>query len=569
MPKNSTETSIDALLAAAERGGAGAPGAARRAAFLAETLDPERARRALRLAAKLEPLDPAPKLALARLHAEIGEIAAAKEVAREVFAEAIDQAARARASFMLGELARAEGDHGAARDAYGVTAKIEETLLSGDRDNVTAARWFARARGRLAELDAAAGDGGRARPGAEGALSILRGCVQQGGETPVLSADIADAELRLGALDLDAGEANTARRRFAEAIGRYEALTLIEPKEPHWRAVLADAWALAAEADLVRGAQPQARDGMDKAIALRTKLAVEDDAERWALAGAWRLRAALLAALEDNEGAATSLAQARLLAERICAEASEAQAPARFLLHTLLDQADHALRCRDLARAGEAAQAALSRAEAFARADGASPVWYGEAAACWDRLGERARLSRADAQGAFARTVEFRRLAIERGPGEPALTRALSSALLKFGQAALRAGETHSARQAFDECAASRLALAEAAPGSPGAAHDLAVALEHVGLAAEALGDRETARHAWEDELSLAERIFPDERTRDGLRFRAIVEGHLANLGGLGADAYRSAALARLDLLAHDGALSERDKALRKQLWRG
>ena len=82
---------------------------------------------------------------------------------------------------------------------------------------------------------------------------MLRATAAQIGEPPVLAADIADAELRLAALELDACEPKSARRRAGEAIGRYEALAVTEKDEPHWRAVLADAWALAAEADYARG----------------------------------------------------------------------------------------------------------------------------------------------------------------------------------------------------------------------------------------------------------------------------------------------------------------------------
>lgn len=567
-PETSNFTDLDRLFALAEAGGPDAAKAARRAAALAETRDPVRARHALALAAKLEPLDPAPRLALARLKAEAGEIAEARAEAEKVLAEAIDQAARARASFMLGELARVEGDGVAARRAYQTTLKIEDALLAANRTDAAAARWYARARGRVAELDLAEGQVERARTGAEGALAMLRACAAQGGEPPVLAADIADAELRLGALDLDGGDAPAARRRFGEAIGRYEALMLTEPNEPHWRAVLADAWALAAESDLMRNAPNEARAAMDKALALRIKLANAFKHERWALAATWRLRAALLAAIGDASGAADSLNQARVLAEHFCNERPGEEAPARFLLHTTLDEADHALRNGDLERAHEAANAARLRAEAFARAEGASRVWLSEVGACWDRLGEAARLAKASSLDAFARAAELRRLACEAEPEDAELKRRLAAALIKYGVACLDAGEVNTARRVLEDGANLRLAFAEARPGDAAVAYELAVALDHLGYAAQALGDRETARHIWEDELALAERLFPDEHDDEGQRFRAVIEAHLAGLGGVHAHDYRASALRRLDALAQSGALTERDAMLRKRLWR-
>ena len=95
----------------------------------------------------------------------------------------------------------------------------------------------------------------------------------------------------------------------------------------------------------------------------------------------------------------------------------------------------------------------------------------------------------------------------------------------------------------------------------------LAVALERLGLAARACGDTQAARAAWEEELELADRIFAEKESLEAHRFRAIVESHLASLGGGDADARRRSALTRLDALAQAGALNEQEAALRKRLW--
>lgn len=551
----------------ARQGGEGAGLAARRAAVLTERADPQLAAEALRLAAALEPLDPQPRLALARLAAEQGNLDAAAKDAEAVLADAVDQAARARAAFILGEIARVQHQPDRARSAYRKTLEIEDALLAGERSNVTAARWYARARGRIAELDASAGAFGPARTGAEGALAMLRAAAAQAGEPPALAADIADAEMRLAALELDEGQAHSARRRLTEAIGRYEALAVTEQDEPHWRAVLSDAWALAAEADYVRGAADAARGAMDKALQARLRLAARHPQEAWALSGTWRLRAALRAALGDTDAAAESLHQARSLAEALCAKAGETSGPVRFLVHTLLDQADHALRTGDLNRAREAADTARVRAEALAQQD--DPSWLSETGACWDRLGEVARAigATAQAQDAFARSVEFRRMARERMPDDPAFVRGLAAALLKFGEAAFSAGAIASARNAFNESTSLRLDLLQAAPNDPRAARALAAALERVGGAAHAAGDHLAARGAWEDELLLADRIFTDDRDLEGVRFRATIEANLAALGGPKAEPHRLAALAHYDTLAGAGVLTEQEAALRRKLW--
>jgi tetratricopeptide (TPR) repeat protein len=564
-------TRLAELMEQARTADPGAALAARRAAVLAERTDPELAGEALRLVAALEPLDPQPRLALARLAAEQGDLSGAVKEAEGVLAEAVDQAARARAAFIIGEIARVQHDHQRAREAYRTALEIEDGLLLADRNDVTAARWYARARGRLAEIEAAAGQLRPARTGAEGALALLRAAAAQAGEPPVLAADIADAEMRLAALELDAGQASSARRRLAEAIGRYEALAVTEPDEPHWRAVLSDAWALAAEADYVRGAPEPARRAMDKALQARIRLAAHYPQEAWALAGTWRLRAALRAALGDADAAAESLRQARALAETLCAQANYAEPASRFLVHTLLDQADHALRTGDLDCAQEAADAARQRAEGFARAKDAAPAaWLAETAACWDRLGEAARAAGAQpqAQEAFSRAVELRRMARGAAPDDPQFARGLAAALIKLGEIALDTGALASARAAFNESASMRLDFMRAAPDDPRAAHALAVALERVGLAAQAAGDRHAARGAWEDELSLADRIFaPDDLA--GARFRAPVRAQLAGLGEADAETHRAAALAHFDVLAKAGLLTQHEATLRRKLWGG
>jgi tetratricopeptide (TPR) repeat protein len=559
---------LAALLEEAKAEGPGAALAARRAAVLAERAHPELAREALAVALRLEPRDPAPRLHLARLHGEAGELEQAKAEANTVLREADDEAARARAAFMLGEIARAQGEETEARGFYETLMQIEEAVLQRDRNNPTASRWYARARGRIAELDAVLGNMGRAQTGAEGAVAILYGCASQVGEEPIIAADIADAEVRLAAILLDCGKANEARRHLSQAIPRYEALAVTESEEPHWRAVLADAWALAAEADYLRGDKNQARFSIDKAMQARVKLAAERPEEEWALAGTWRVRAALLTAIEDIEGATHSLAQARALAERLAAKAAGREAPARFLVHTLLDQADHALRRRALDTADDAAGKARMVAEAFAYATKAG-AWYGECGACWDRLGEAARFAQQAprSQDAFARAAEFRRMAREADPEDPRAVQALSAALIKYGEASLDARSPQTARTAFNECANLRLKILQADPNNIAAGRALAVALERVGLASAQMGNGGAARAAWEDELALADRLFEDDESVEALRFRAIVESHLSWLGGAEGADYRHAALKKLDKLASAGALSADEAALRKRLW--
>lgn len=556
---------VDALIAQARLGGPDAALAAKRAAVLAERLRPSLAREALALAARLDPRDPHPRLDLARLHAEQGELAQAAAAAATVLKGA-DQPARARAAFLIGEISRMQGDVAAAREHFTLLLQIEDGLLAADRGDPIAARWYARGRGRIAELDTAVGEHERARSGAEGALAMLRATASQIGEPPVLAADIADAELRLAVMELAAGEPNSARRRASEAIGRYEALAVTENQEPHWRDMIARAWSLAAEAAFATGAGAEAREAMDKALHARIGLAAANPDEAWELAGVWRVRAALLAALGDGHAAEDSLAQAAALAARLHQQAPDQEAPARFFVHTLLEQADHALASHANARARDVADTARILAQRFAATGAAG--WCGEVAAAWDRIGEvcrRAKAAPAKTQDAFARAVEFRRMELSES-GEQQAQRALAAALGRLGEAAFEAGANSKACDALEESVELQAVLLAASPDDPRAAHALAATLDHVGLAAFAMSDMPAARAAWEHELQLIDHVHGDDANPDVERLRASVEGRLAGARGPNAEHYRNSALARLDTLARAGALNEPEMALRRKL---
>src|SRR5262249_7776887 len=148
------------------------------------------------------------------------------------------------------------------------------------------------------------------------------------------------------------------------------------------------------------------------------------------------------------------------------------------------------------------------------------------------------------------------------------LIRGLASSLLKAGDGELEAGGVASARAAYGESATLRLRLAEAAPDAPAPLRALAVALERVGVAALAAGDPRAARSAWREGLALAHRIYA-EHDPEGVRFCAVVEAHLAELGGLEAEAYRAEAIKKFDTLARQMRLSVQEEQLRQKLWRG
>ena len=229
---------------------------------------------------------------------------------------------------------------------------------------------------------------------------MLRAAAAQAGET----ARAGRRHRRRG----DAARRARTRRRakptpraagFGEAIGRYEALAVTEKDEPHWRAVLSDAWALAAEADYVRGAPDAARerDGQGAASAAAPggeasarKLGARGHVARCARRCARRSATA--------QAAAESLQQARALAETIDARRRTRKRRRASWSTRCSIKPITRLRTGELNRAREAADTARMQAEAFAPNGRDALLGLARPAACWDRLGEVARAARRAAQ---------------------------------------------------------------------------------------------------------------------------------------------------------------------------
>jgi hypothetical protein len=126
----------EVLWRAAQAGGPGAALAARRVAALWEKTDPSRAQQALALAVELSPLEPGPRLGLARLAAEAGDVAAAKAEAQALLDQTKDPESKTRAAVMLGDLSRAEGATEEARSFYTQRSRPTgpiRTALTGSR----------------------------------------------------------------------------------------------------------------------------------------------------------------------------------------------------------------------------------------------------------------------------------------------------------------------------------------------------------------------------------------------------------------------------------------------------
>jgi len=514
------EAAYEALMAEARAGGAHAAGAALKAARAAEGEDDARALEAYGLAATLAPDNASASLGLARLKAETGDLDGARALALSVFAEARNAPERARAALLTGDIARASGRASEARDAYEAAIALEEQALTRDPASAVAHRWRARAEGRLADLDIADGQSARARERANGALMLLTALGAAGQEAPVLAADRADAELRMAQLDIEARDFAGARAHLVEAIGRYEALCVQEPGEAHWRSQLAQAWTHAAEAAIGAADGAQAREAMDRALALRVKLARADGRERWRLAACWRMRAALLTALGGVDEASASLMQARAIGEELVDENPHSEEAALFCAHALIEQADAALNAEHCAVALDCAEDARARAERWGERSSGAREWTIILANAFERLAG-AQL----ALGAPARALE-------------------------------------PAARAVDL----RLKLAESAPGETGPARALAGALERLGLAARGAGDKRAASMAWRQAWRLVERLFGARDEDEAQRMCAAFETHLADLGEVDAEKHRASALARLAALTLAGRAHAQDERLRARL---
>lgn len=559
---------FNALMRRAEAGGEGAAEAARKAGALAAGIDPERARRAWAAAAALDPLDTAPRIALSRLAAANGDLTGARREAQTAFDQAIDAAERGFAAFALGEIAEARGDPAEARARFESAKADAEAVLAADPHDASAAHDLAAARQRLAELALQQGDLAGAEAGHDAACALLSALAERE-SSPALTADLGFAHARLADLALERDDLSAARSHAQRAEGFYEALARARPRDAGLAEARAALMTLSAEICRRDNDYEGARSAMDGALALRVRSAAGDPAQRGQLLSAWRRQAALLAETGETQLAEAARAQARSLAEALHKERPEDEAAGANYLQVLFEDAEAATLHGDLERARRALADCVRLADARLAQAPRDLARAATLVRAWTKLGDvgLAAGKPAAACEAFSRAHAVARLAHEAAPDD-LRAKARAHAALKYGEAASAAGDHGQARAAILESLRLRIARADARKDDRGALLDVAVALERLGLAALAAGDASAARGAWHDELKLAPRIFP-ETNQNALRFAAIVRGHLAGLGGDEAGHHRKAALDALDQLAASGALTDKDQALRKQLWDG
>jgi len=387
----------------------------------------------------------------------------------------------------------------------------------------------------LGEIAQARGDRKEARQAFEAARQLA----EQVHEADPMDApgahDLASARQRLAELDLAENDAAGARAGHAAALGLLAAL----PAE----ASQADrAFSHARLADLAFAARDlaAARRHASEADQLYSALAAQAPNDP-GLAAARASLATLTAAMTPRRGRAEADTP-HLAAGRAALAAGELESARRHFA--------------DLVRAADQRLAAEPKSVPLMNA----------LALAWDQLADVAAAAQrpSAAQDALARVVALARMADDREPC-PTSERNLAGALLRFGAASSDAGDHDRARQALGESYALRTAMAKAAGRTPETLRDVAVSLERLGLARQAAGDANGAARHWEEELALADEIFP-RPTPEGLRFRAVICAHLSTLKTLHAAAYKHDALAALAGIARLDALTDRDRRLRALL---
>ncbi|MET0182424.1 MAG: hypothetical protein ABW199_06025 [Caulobacterales bacterium] len=544
--------------------------AARKAGALAFGRDADRAFEAFSRASDLKPLDAAPRIALARLLAAKGDLDGARMRAQAAFDIAFDEADRGFAAFALGEIAEAGGDLKEARAQFEMARKLAETVCANDPHDAAVAHDLAAARQRLAEFDLRQGEAARAEEGHKAALAILNQLAERQRGAPAILADRAFSLARLADLALNAGNETRAIRHADDAERAYALLADQSTKsDPDLNAARAQLAALRAEIARRNGAFGEARREMERALTLRNKQVAADPSQRGALALTWRRHADMLSESGEVHLAEAARGQARTLAEALYKEQPQDDIAGRNLLDVLLHNGAAELAEGALEPARRTLADAVHLADARLAASPKDSRRMSELAAAWDRLADVAITAKKPqaALDALARALELAHMTADSNPGATGPIRNLAAIALKYGALHSENGNHQSARAILDMAFKLRLQLAEAAGETPNSLLSLAVALERLGLAAQADRDPAAARAAWEDELSLAGRIWK-EPTAEGLRFCAIVRTHLASLSGADAKDHRAAALDALDQIESVGKQTPEDARLRASLQR-
>ncbi len=193
------------LLAMVDADAANAARRARQAGDILAPFDVSRAISAYARAAELEPGDCWTWIALGRLHQRVGDLESARRAVERARQCATDDRDSSVADDTLGDIARAEGDLPAAREAYAAGLGIAKRLATRDPGNSEWQRDLSVSHNKLGDVAEQAGDGAEALRCYRASLPVAAGLAARWPTHPGFAQDLAIIRRRIAVVEARVG----------------------------------------------------------------------------------------------------------------------------------------------------------------------------------------------------------------------------------------------------------------------------------------------------------------------------------------------------------------------------
>jgi tetratricopeptide (TPR) repeat protein len=416
----------------------------------------------------------------------------------------------------VGDVLLEQGDTEAALTWFHSSLAICERLAAAEPSNARRQRDLSIGHGRVGDVLRAQGDASAALESFRAALAIDERLAARDPSSGDSQQDLSIGHTRVGDMLLAQGNASAALESFRAALAIDECLTTSDPSNTGWQHGLATTHAKVGDVLLVQGDSQDALDSFRVSLAVFARLSAADSTNaRWQRdlsASHGRVGRALLAR-GDSEAALESFRFALAIDERLTTS-DPLNATWRYdLASTRTEVGDVLLVQGDTKAAIESFRSAL---DIFARLSAADPTnarWQHGVSVSHERVGD-VRLAQGDAKAALsslrsALAIDERLAATD--PSNTEWQRAAAACQVKVGDILLAQGDTKAALSSFRSSLAILERLAASDPSNAERRFDVAVMQGKVGDALLAQGAAQGALAFFRSSLAIDERLVASD----------------------------------------------------------
>jgi tetratricopeptide (TPR) repeat protein len=416
----------------------------------------------------------------------------------------------------VGDVLLEQGDAEAALAWFRSSLAISERLAAADSSDVRRQRDLSLGHGRVGDVLRVQGHTHAAVEFFRAALAIDERLAARDPSNGDSQHDLSIGHTQLGDMLLAQGNARAALESFRAALAIDERLTTSDPSNPSWQHSLAITHTKVGDVLLVQGDSQAALASFRVSLSVRARLSGADPTNaRWQrdLSVSHGRVGRVLLAQGDSQAALESFRLALAVDERLTTS-DPLNANWRYdLASTCTTVGDVLLVQGDTKAALELFRSALHIFVRLSAADPTNASWQHGVSVSHERMGE-VHLAQGDANAALsslrsALTIDERLTAID--PSNMEWRRAAAACQVKIGDILLAQGDSKAALSSFRTSLALLESLAASDPSNGERRFDVAVMKAKVGDALLAQGDAKTALACFRSALVLDERLLASD----------------------------------------------------------